>query len=109
MEYLLLVCVRPPFAPEDPEDLHRKTIAWVDQLDATGVRVFGSRIGPSAEAKTVRVRDNEISVSDGPFAQTDERIGGFDIIKCAGLDEAIAVAAKHPMAAYGSIEVRALC
>lgn len=108
MEYLLLICVRAPFVPEDPEELHRKTLSWVDEMDAKGVRIHGSRIAPSAQAKTVRTRGGKVSVSDGPFVQAEEKIGGFDVIKCANLEDAVDIAARHPMAAYGSIEIRAL-
>jgi hypothetical protein len=59
-----------------------------------------------SDATTVRVRDAEVLLSDGPFAESKEQIAGFDIIECADLDEAIEVAAKHPVAAFGSIEVR---
>ena len=61
--------------------------------------VVSERIDNSSETPTVLV-------ADGPFAETKEAIGGYDVIECADLDEAIAVAAKHPVAAFGAIEVR---
>jgi len=54
----------------------------------------------------VRVRSGEVLVADGPFAETKEQIGGLDLVECADLDEAIEVASKHPVARFGSIEVR---
>jgi hypothetical protein len=54
----------------------------------------------------VRVRDDAVLLSDGPFAETKEQIGGFCLIDCADLDEAIEVASKHPAAGYGTIEIR---
>jgi hypothetical protein len=57
-------------------------------------------------AATVRVRDGEVLVSDGPFAGPKEQAGGFDIIECASLDEPVEIAARHPAAASGTIEVR---
>jgi hypothetical protein len=54
------------------------------------------------------VRDGRALISDGPFAETKEQVGGYDIIECADLDEAVAVAAAHPMARYGAVEVRPL-
>ena len=54
----------------------------------------------------MRVRDGKTLLTDGPFAETKEQICGFDIIECADLDEAIAVAAQHPMAWEGRVEVR---
>jgi hypothetical protein len=57
-------------------------------------------------ATTVQVRGGEVLIADGPFAETKEQIAGFDILECADLDEAIEVAAKHPVARFGKIEVR---
>jgi hypothetical protein len=59
-----------------------------------------------ANASTVRVRAGEVVVSDGPYAETKEWMAGFDVIECADMDEAIDIAAKHPVAEYGMIEVR---
>jgi hypothetical protein len=56
----------------------------------------------------VRVRDGEALVSDGPFAETKEQILGYDLIECGDLDQAIEVAVKHPVARFGTIEVRPL-
>ncbi|BCB83635.1 YciI family protein [Phytohabitans suffuscus] len=79
---------------------------WVAEMDGRGVRVQGNRLCPTSDATTVRVRDGEVLLLDGPFAETKEQIAGYDIIECADLDEAIEVAAKHPVARYGAIEVR---
>jgi hypothetical protein len=54
----------------------------------------------------VRIRGDEVLISGGPFAETKEQIGGFAILDCASLDEAIEVAGKHPVARFGSIDVR---
>jgi len=56
--------------------------------------------------RTVRVRGGEALISDGPFAETKEQIGGFDILECASLDEALEVAGKHPVARFGAIDLR---
>ena len=58
------------------------------------------------DATTVRVRDGQTLVADGPFAETKEQIGGFDILECADLDEAIELASKHPVAKFGTLELR---
>ncbi len=71
-----------------------------------GVRLTGDRVRAASDATTVRVRGDETLVTDGPFAETKEQMGGFDIVECADLDEAIEVAAKHPMARLGMVEVR---
>lgn len=82
--------------------------AWDADVDARGIRRGGTRLRPGSVAITVRVRDGELLVSDGPFAETKEQIGGFDIIECANLDDAIQIAARHPAAASEAIEVRPL-
>jgi hypothetical protein len=80
--------------------------AWVTEMDGRGVRLLGERLRPVAETTTVRVRDGRLAVTDGPFTETKEQIAGFDVLECADLDEAVEVASKHPMARFGSIEVR---
>jgi hypothetical protein len=77
-------------------------------MDDRGVRQFGSRLRPVSDATTVQVRDGEVLLADGPFAETKEQIGGFDLIECKDLDAAIEVASKHPGAKFGTIEVRPL-
>ena len=71
-----------------------------------GVRLFGGELEPAGSARTVRGKDPGAVVTDGPFADTKEQIAGFDVLECADLDEAIEVAAKHPMASGGIVEVR---
>jgi hypothetical protein len=73
-----------------------------------GVLRGGARLRPSRDATTVRVRDGEVLLSDGPFAESKEQIGGTALIECENLDEAIEVASKHPVAEFGVIEVRPL-
>jgi hypothetical protein len=80
--------------------------AWLDETARRGVRLLGDRLRPVRDATTVRVQNGEVLVSDGPFAETKEQIGGFDVIECADLDEAIEIASKHPVAAFGTVEVR---
>ena len=58
------------------------------------------------EAEVIHVRDGELLVSDGPFAETKEQIGGYDVVECAGLDAAIGIAAGHPLARTAKVEVR---
>ena len=62
--------------------------------------------GRSRDATTVRVRQGETLVSDGPFAETKDFVGGVVVVECADLDEAIAIAAGHPYAHWGSVEIR---
>jgi len=80
--------------------------SWVEQMTERGVRLYGGPLRSAGEAKIVRVRDGELLVSDGPFAETKEQIGGYDVVECAGLDAAIGVAAGHPLARTAKVEVR---
>ena len=75
-------------------------------MDGRGVRLQGNQLAPVSDATTVRVREGEILIADGPFAETKEQIGGYDLLECADLDEALEVAAKHPVARFGLLEVR---
>lgn len=101
MKYMLLICVDP-----DRTDKAADVEPWVKEMDARGVRVLGEQLRPPSDATTVRVRDGEVLTADGPFAETKEWIAGFDIIDCENLDEAIAIAAAHPMAAAHMVEIR---
>ncbi|HEY2690879.1 MAG TPA: YciI family protein [Streptosporangiaceae bacterium] len=109
MKYMLLVCadtsrVESPPAAGEPGPAESPIDAWLDAV--RGMRLDGSQLLPPSAAKTVRVRDGETLLGDGPFAETKEVIAGFDILECADLDEAIAMAARHPVAKSGAIEVR---
>jgi hypothetical protein len=103
MKYLMLVCVEGPFEA-DPAELDVQP--WLDEMEKRGVRVLGDRLRPAGDATTVRVRGGQTLVTDGPYAETREQIGGFDVIDCADLDEALEIAAKHPIAKFGMIDVR---
>lgn len=109
MKYMLMICDDESVILS-PAEVHAlpQIRAWDAEVDARGIRRGGARLRPSSDAATVRVRDGEMLVSDGPFAETKEQIGGFDIIECASLGEAVQIAARHPAAASGAIEVRPL-
>lgn len=105
MKYLMLVCIDPDFKPGQEEgapDVEQ----WVAENDAKGVRLIGNRLRPDGDATTVRVRNREVLLSDGPYAETKDLIAGFDVLECADLDEAIEVASRHPMAWEGVLELR---
>jgi hypothetical protein len=112
MRYLLLVCwdadqVNAQTEPE-PGDApaEEESFPWLDELRARGSWVIGDQLAPPRRARTVRVRDGGATVTEGPFAETPQAIGGFDVIECDSLDEAVAIAAAHPVAQLGVIEVR---
>jgi hypothetical protein len=79
---------------------------WVAEMEASGVKVFGAELRASREGVTVRERGGELLVSDGPFAETKEQIAGIDVLECASLDEAVAIASRHPTARIGVFELR---
>ena len=108
MTYLMLICVAEnvQFTAEETAAVGPATNAWVAEMDGRGVRREGAPLGPVREAALVRVRDGEVLISDGPFAETKEQIAGYDVVDCASLDEAVEVAAKHPVASFGTVEVR---
>ncbi len=80
--------------------------AYVGQLQHSGHMIDGSPLHPVHTATTVRVRNGQATVTDGPFAETKEALAGFYMIEARDLNEAIQIAAKIPPAKYGSIEVR---
>ena len=80
--------------------------SWVDQMTERGILVHSGALRSAGEAAIVHVRDGDMLVSDGPFAETKEQIGGYGVIECADLDEAIRVAAGHPLARTATLEVR---
>jgi hypothetical protein len=81
---------------------------WTERMLERGVLRGGGGLRPPGEGKAVRVRRRQLLLSDGPFAETKEQVGGFVMIECADMDEAVTVAAEHPAATYGTIEVREL-
>jgi hypothetical protein len=108
MKYLLLICSDEniELTPEEQAEIGPTMDAWLKDVDGRGVRLIGNQLRPVSDATTVRMRGGDVLVADGPFAETKEQIAGFDIIECADLDEAIDVASRHPVARFGSIEVR---
>jgi hypothetical protein len=80
--------------------------AWLADLRARGVLRDHQGLHPSTMATTVRVRGDEVLLTDGPYTEAKEQIGGFALVECAGLDEAIGIAAGHPAARFGQVEIR---
>lgn len=107
MQYVLLICGRASYAyANNTEADGQATEEWLTEMRDRGIRQLGRPLHPATSATTVRLRDGELLLTDGPFAETTEQILGFDLIECTDLDEAIEVASKHPAASIGSIEVR---
>ena len=86
--------------------LRQQTLDYVQLLQASGVLIEAKPLQSATTAATVRVRDGRSSITDGPFAETKEQIGGFFLIEVADRDEAVRVAERWPSARFGAIEVR---
>ncbi len=106
MKYLLLIAV--PEAEDRPDVTPRGCGTWSEDTVNRGVMRHTSQLRPHVEARTVRVRDGRPLVSDGPYAETKEVIAGYALIECDTPEEALEVAARHPVASYGAVEVRPL-
>jgi hypothetical protein len=106
MRYLLLITGNEEEYSALPEPPGCGT--WTEDMTERGVLKHSEGLRPVADATTVRVRGDEVLLTDGPFAETKDQVGGLSIIECEDLDEAIQIAAAHPSAAYGAIEVRPL-
>ena len=110
MRYQLFICgdetADQAASPEETGAVLAEYGAFAEEMGRRGVLVGGERLRPSTDATTVQVRDGKVLTSDGPFAETKEQIGGYFLVDCKDLDEAIEVAAKIPGARTGSIEVR---
>ena len=105
MRYLMLVGTDPDHTEADAAaapDIEE----WFAAVSGKGQHVIGDRLRPATAATTVRVRSGELLVTDGPFAEANEWIVGFDVLECADLDEAIEIASKHSMAYTGRLELR---
>jgi len=106
MKYLMFVVNDPTGVTEADREAAPDIATWGADVTARGKWVTGDRLRPVEDATTVRVRSGELLLTDGPFTESKEAIVGFDVLECDDLDEAIEIAAKHPMAYGGSIEVR---
>jgi hypothetical protein len=112
MQYLLLIysAELPPDAPQpSPEEFASEMAAYnafTAETRERGLFVAGEALEPTSTATSVRVQDGRTVVTDGPFAETKEALGGFYLLECRDLDEAIEMAAKIPAARRGTIEVR---
>ena len=110
MRYALLICgdekAMEATSPEEASTTLNEYLAFGEEMGKRGVLQGGERLRPTTDATTVRVRDGEVLTSDGPFAETKEQMGGFYLVDCKDLDEAIEVASKLPGARHGTIEVR---
>jgi hypothetical protein len=108
MKYLLLMYANESQTPEDMPEIYQAWMDYMEEANAAGVLLSNNGVAPSASATTIRIRDGKTLVTDGPFAETHEQLGGYSLIECENLDEAIRWAEKIPTAKLGSIEIRPL-
>ena len=109
MQYVALIYadedVWSGFSEEEREAAYDKYRAFGEEAEAAGVLAGGNELGSTRDATTVRVRD-EMLVTDGPYAEVKEALGGFYILECASMGEALDWAARIPAAEHGAVEVR---
>jgi hypothetical protein len=112
MQYLLLIYTDEKewlaLSDEERKPITDEYFALTDSLTEDGSYVAGAPLQPTTTATSVRVRDGETLVTDGPFAETKEQLGGYYLVEAADADEAISIAARIPAARNGTIEVRPL-
>ena len=107
MKYLLLIYLGEQSLSEaERQDCYVESTQLAHQLHSNGQYLAANPLHPTSMATRVRVRDGKRLVTDGPFAETREQLGGYFLIDAKNLDEAIAIAAKIPMARKGTVEIR---
>jgi hypothetical protein len=112
MQFLALIYIDQPMLdalPEgEPDAMMRTCLAHADGLRASGKLLDSQQLEDAAGARSIRIRNGRTTVVDGPFAETKEVLGGFNLIEADSLDEAVQIAAKFPWAGTGCVEVRAV-
>jgi hypothetical protein len=104
MEFLFLIADAPDGETGVDMDAH----VWVDELEARGARLYGNRTRPGDEATIVKVRGDDVVTATGGLHEGRDWVAGFDVIECDSLEEAVTIAAAHPMARAGQIQIRAI-
>jgi hypothetical protein len=112
MQYLLLIYGDEQqywgLGDAEREALHGEYGAFTQSIQQSGAMVGGAQLQPTRSATSVRIRNGETLVTDGPFAETKEQLGGYYVVEATDVDEAIALAERIPAARSGTIEVRPL-
>ena len=121
MKFLFLICAGPDTAEASGQlrtasplrttrtadaPSERDIDEWVTDHDSAAERIFGERLESRTAVQTVRVRDGQLLVTDGPFAESKEYIAGIDVIECDSWERAIQIAAEHPQAHGAGVEIR---
>jgi hypothetical protein len=110
VKYMLLICrdeqAWDKLSVTERQQIYAEMMAVAEELTARGQYLGGFPLHPSSSATSVRVRDGKRLVTDGPFAETREQLGGYMIVDVTDLDEAISIAARVPLARTSTVEVR---
>jgi len=110
MKYMLMICRDEKLWEEmtvaERQQVYGQTLGLADELTARGQYLGGFPLHPSSSATSVRVRDGKRLVTDGPFAETREQLGGYMLVDVANLDEAIEIAGRIPLARTSTVEIR---
>jgi hypothetical protein len=110
VKYMLMICRDEPawekLSVAERQEVYGETYELSQELTARGQYLGGFPLYPSSSATSVRVRDGKPLVTDGPFAETREQLGGYMLIDVESLDEALAIAARVPLARTSTVEVR---
>lgn len=104
MEFLFIISHDSAFRP-DPK-LLSDIKAWIQTAEAEGVRIDGKPLEPASAAVTVRLRSDEEKIEHAPFSSSEEQMCAYELVRCGGMEEAVALAKTHPMARAATIEVR---
>jgi hypothetical protein len=110
MRFMLFICAEPDLqlSPEDKAALPGEVEEWATDLAKRGIRLMGHVFESVGQAKTIRRRDDDLQIADGPVNRDDEPIAGFNLLECGTLEEAVEVSTTHPMAKHGSLELRTI-
>jgi hypothetical protein len=106
MQYMALIYTDPTLTPAMGKEMNDDYFAYTRRAKEAGVMKAGDALQPVTTATSVRVRGGKVETTDGPFADTKEHLGGYYLLDCADLDEALKWASQIPGAKYGTIEVR---
>ncbi len=113
MQYMLMCCIEERrwngLSDARRDEIMRDYGAWIAELEKSGQHRLSARLAPAANSRSVRQQDGRKMVTDGPFAETKEQFGGYHLVECRDLDEAVAVAMRIPTLPHGGVvEVRAV-
>src|SRR5580693_681940 len=102
MRYMLIHAADPELASKWDDEAQASFSSWIEETIRSGVNLQGSRLRPTTDATTVKIRDGELIITDGPFVETKEQVAGYDLLECASVDEAVRWAGRHPSSWVGA-------